>query len=221
MTFEITNDDQDDLLNQIFGNSDSLDEHIPDKINDDISRLINEYDIDPDLRNPLINKLKELYPYTRMSDKDLMNLFKIEKDNDIKYWLSLEKRLETLLRDTFLCKFLNLNIKAATEKLKGVKQFIQDHKNAGRSSTRKIMYPHLGEIWAILKENGSDRTTQIKFIYDFCVVCKFLQFGQRHLEYDPVTKSHLNQLKREDIDVIEKWYDESKPFMTMPIFWGA
>ena len=37
MTFEITNDDQDDLLNQIFGNSDTLDEHIPDKINDDIS----------------------------------------------------------------------------------------------------------------------------------------------------------------------------------------
>ena len=211
-------------MEQSFGIPMPLDEEIPPKISDGIAALLVEYKIKPGLKDALSCKLKELYPYLLLSDEELQHRYSLEKDGDIDHWKQLEKKIQqllALLADSYLCKFMNINIAAAEAKLAGVQQFLTEHKEKGRAGQRKILYPILGEIWALLAENGHDRQQQVEFVYKFCVLSEFRSFGNRHVGMDPVLEEDLRAFRREDIDMVEKWYDASKPFMTLPFLWGA
>ena len=211
-------------MEQYFGIPMPLDEKIPPKVSDGIAALLEEYKIKPDLKDALSYKLKELYPYLLLSDDELQQRYKHEKDGDIDHWKQLEKKIQqllALLADSYLCKFMNINIAAAEAKLAGVQQFLTEHKEKGRAGQRKILYPILGEIWALLAENGHDRQQQVEFVYKFCVLSEFRSFGNRHVGMDPVLEEDLRAFRREDIDMVEEWYDASKLFMTLPFLWGA
>ncbi len=208
-------------LDKLFGLPDPMDGEIPPKISDGIAALLEEYKIKPDLKDALSYKLKELYPYLLLSDDELQQRYKHEKDGDICHWKKLGEDIQQIINNTYLCKVLNINIAAAEEKLAGVQQFLTEHKEKGKSSTRKILHPILGEIWALLAENGYDRQQQVEFVYKFCVLSEFRSFGNRHFGMDPVLEEDLRAFRREDIDMVEKWYDASKPFMTLPCLWGA
>jgi len=201
-----------------------LNEEIPPKVSDGIAALLVEYKIKPGLKDALSCKLKELYPYLLISDEALQHRYSLEKDGDIDHWKQLEKKIQqllALLADSNLCKFMNINIAAAEAKLAGVQQFLTEHKEKGRAGQRKILYPILGEIWALLAENGHDRQQQVEFVYKFCVLSEFRSFGNRHVGMDPVLEEDLRAFRREDIDMVEEWYDASKLFMTLPFLWGA
>jgi len=208
-------------MEQSFGIPMSLDEEIPPKISDGIASLLEEYDIKTQLKDAISYKLIELYPYLLLSDEELQHRYSLEKDGEIGHWKKLEKKIQQLLADSYLCKFMNISIAAAEAKLAGVQQFLTEHKEKGKSSTRKILYPILGEIWALLAENGYDRQQQVEFVYKFCVLSDFRSFGNRQAGMDPVLEEDLRAFRREDIDMVEKWYDASKPFMTLPFLWGA
>jgi len=208
-------------LDKLFGLPDPMDEEIPTKISDGITALLEEYKIKPDLEDVLSYKLKELYPYLLLSDDELQQRYKHEKDGDIGHWKKLGEDIQQIINNPYLCKVLNINIDAAEAKLAGVKQFLTEHKEKGRSSTRKILYPILGEIWALLADNSHDRQQQVEFVYKFCVISEFRSFGNRQAGMNPVLEEDLRALRREDIDMVEKWYDASKPFMTLPFLWGA
>ena len=213
----ITDADLDKLLDL----PDPMNEEIPPKISDGISNLLEEFGIKPDLKDALSYKLKELYPYLLLSDDELQQRYKHEKDGDIGYWKKLGDNIQQIINNTYLCKVLNINIAAAEEKLAGVQQFLTEHKEKDKSSTRKILYPILGEIWALLAENGYDRQQQVEFVYKFCVLSEFRSFGNRQAGMDPVLEEDLRAFRREDIDMVEEWYDASKSFMTLPFLWGA
>ena len=208
-------------LDKLFGLPDPMDGEIPPKISDGIAALLEEYKIKPDLKDALSYKLKELYPYLLLSDDELQQRYKHEKDGDIGYWKKLGDNIQQIINNTYLCKVLNINIAAAEEKLAGVQQFLTEHKEKGRAGQRKILYPILGEIWALLAENGHDRQQQVEFVYKFCVLSEFRSFGNRHVGMDPVLEEDLRAFRREDIDMVEEWYDASKLFMTLPFLWGA
>ena len=211
----------DDEMEQSFDIPMPLDEEIPPKVSDGIAALLEEYEIKPGLKDALSCKLKELYPYLLLSDEELQHRYSLEKDGDIDHWKQLDKEIQQLLTKTYLCKFLNINIATTEEKLAGVQQFLTEHKEKGKSSTRKILYPILGEIWALLAENEHDRQQQVEFVYKFCVLSEFRSFGNRHVGMDPVLEEDLRAFRREDIDMVEEWYDASKLFMTLPFLWGA
>ena len=208
-------------MEQYFGIPIPLNEEIPPKVSDGIAALLEEYKIKPGLKDALSCKLKELYPYLLISDEALQHRYSLEKDGDIDHWKQLDKEIQQLLAKTYLCKFLNINIATTEEKLAGVQQFLTEHKEKGRAGQRKILYPILGEIWALLAENGHDRQQQVEFVYKFCVLSEFRSFGNRHVGMDPVLEEDLRAFRREDIDMVEEWYDASKPFMTLPFLWGA
>ena len=208
-------------MEQSFGIPMSLDEEIPPKISDGIASLLEEYDIKTQLKDAISYKLRELYPYLLLSDEELQHRYSLEKDGEIGHWKKLEKKIQQLLADSYLCKFMNISIAAAEAKLAGVQQFLTEHKEKGKSSTRKILYPILGGIWALLAENEDDRQQQVEFVYKFCVLSEFRSFGNRHVGMEPVLEEDLRAFRREDIDMVEEWYDASKPFMTLPFLWGA
>ena len=198
-----------------------LNEEIPPKLSDAIVALLEEYEIKPGLKDALSCKLKELYPYLLLLDEELQQRYSLEKDGDIDHWKQLDKEIQQLLAKTYLCKFLNINIATTEEKLAGVQQFLTEHKEKGRTGQRKILYPILGEIWALLADNSHDQQQQVEFVYKFCVLSEFRSFGNRQVGMDPVLEEDLRVFKREDIDMLEEWYDASKPFMTLPYLWGA
>ena len=208
-------------IDNLLGISESLDQEIPPKISGAIVVLLEEYEIKPDLKDALSCTLKELYPYLLLSDEELQHRYSLEKDGEIGHWKKLEKKIQQLLADSYLCKFMNISIAAAEAKLAGVQQFLTEHKEKGRAGQRKILYPLLGGIWALLAENGYDRQQQVEFVYKFCVLSEFRSFGNRHVGMDPVLEEDLRAFRREDIDMVEEWYDASKPFMTLPFLWGA
>ena len=208
-------------MEQYFGIPMSLDEEIPPKISDGIASLLEEYDIKTQLKDAISYKLIELYPYLLLSDEELQHRYSLDKDGEVGHWKKLEKKIQQLLADSYLCKFLNINIAAAEAKLAGVQQFLTEHKEKGRAGQRKILYPILGEIWALLAENGHDRQQQVEFVYKFCVLSEFRSFGNRQAGMDPVLEEDLRAFRREDIDMVEEWYDASKLFMTLPFLWGA
>ena len=208
-------------IDSLLGISESLDQEIPPKISDAIVVLLEEYEIKPDLKDVLSCTLKELYPYLLLSDEELQHRYSLEKDGDIGHWKKLSEDIQQIINNTYLCNFLNINIAATEEKLAGVQQFLTEHKEKGRAGQRKILYPLLGGIWALLAENGHDRQQQVEFVYKFCVLSEFRSFGNRQVGMDPVLEEDLRAFRREDIDVVEKWYDASIPFMTLPFPWGA
>ena len=192
-----------------------LNEEIPPKISDAIVALLEEYEIKPGLKDGLSCKLKELYPYLLLSDEELQHRYSLEKDGDIDHWKQLEKEIQKLLAKTYLCKFLNINIAAAEEKLAGVKQFLTEHKEKGRAGQRKILYPILGEIWTLLIKSGYDREHQIEFVYKFCVLAEFRTFGKRHLRMYRPPPDEIARYIAEEKDVVEKWYNSTKPFICL------
>jgi len=208
-------------MEQYFGIPIPLDEEVPPKISDAIAALLKEYKIKPGLKDALSCKLKELYPYLLLSDEELQHRYSLEKDGDIGHWKKLGEDIQQVINNTYLCKVLNINITAAEAKLAGVQQFLTEYKEKGRAGQRKILYPILGEIWALLAENGHDRQQQVEFVYKFCVLSEFRSFGDRQKGMDPVLEEDLRAFRREDIDMVEEWYDASKPFMTLPFLWGA
>ena len=208
-------------MEQSFGIPMSLDEEIPPKISDGIASLLDEYDIKTQLKDAISYKLIELYPYLLLSDEELQHRYSLDKDGEVGHWKKLEKKIQQLLADSYLCKFMNISIAAAEAKLVGVQQFLTEHKEKGIAGQRKILYPILGEIWALLAENGHDRQQQVEFVYKFCVLCEFRSFGNRQAGMDPVLEEDLRAFRRADIDVVEEWHDASKPFMTLPFLWGA
>ena len=193
-----------------------LNEEIPPKLSDAIVALLEEYEIKPGLKDALSYKLKELYPYLLLSDEELQHRYSLEKDGDIDHWKQLDKEIQQLLDKTYLCKFLNINITATEEKLAGVQQFLTEHKEKGRAGQNKILYPILGEIWTLLIKSGYDRKHQIEFVYKFCVLAEFRNFGKRHLRIDRPPPDEIAQCIAEEKDVIEKWYDPAKPFIFLP-----
>jgi len=193
-----------------------LNEEIPPKLSDAIAALLEEYKIKPGLKDALSCKLKELYPYLLLSDEELQHRYSLEKDGDIDHWKQLEKEIQQLLAKTYLCKFLNINIAAAEEKLAGVQQFLTEHKEKGRAGQRKLLYPILGEIWTLLGKSGYERKHQIEFVYKFCVLAKFRNFGKRHLRIDRPPPDEIAKCIAEEKDVVEKWYDPAKPFIFLP-----
>ena len=203
-------------MEQSFGIPMSLDEEIPPKISDGIASLLEEYDIKTQLKDAISYKLIELYPYLLLSDEELQHRYSLEKDGDIDHWKQLDKEIQQLLAKTYLCKFLNINIAAAEEKLAGVQQFLTEHKEKGRAGQNKILYPILGEIWTLLVKSGYDREHQIAFVYKFCVLAKFRNFGKRHLRIDRPPPDEIAKCIAEEKDVVEKWYDPAKPFIFLP-----
>ena len=206
----------DDEMEQSFDIPMPLDEEIPPKVLDGIAALLKEYKIKPGLKDALSCKLKELYPYLLLLNEELQHRYSLEKDGDIDHWKQLEKEIQQLLAKTYLCKFLNINIAAAEEKLAGVQQFLTEHKEKGKSSTRKILYPILGEIWTLLIKSGYDREHQIEFVYKFCVLAEFRTFGKRHLRMYRPPPDEIARYIAEEKDVVEKWYDSAKPFIFLP-----
>ena len=204
-----------------FGIPMPLDEEIPPKVSDGIAALLKEYKIKPGLKDALSCKLKELYPYLLLLDEELQHRYSLEKDGDIDHWKQLDKEIQQLLAKTYLCKFLNINIAAAEAKLAGVQQFLTEHKEKGRAGQRKILYPILGEIWTLLIKSRYDREHQIEFVYKFCVLAKFRNFGKRHLRIDRPPPDEIAKCIAEEKDVIEKWYDPAKPFICLPSDEGA
>jgi len=203
-------------MEQYFGIPIPLDEEVPPKISDAIAALLKEYKIKPGLKDGLSCKLKELYPYLLLSDEELQHRYSLEKDGDIGHWKQLEKEIQKLLAKTYLCKFLNINIAAAEEKLAGVKQFQTEYTEKGRAGQNKILYPILGEIWTLLIKSGYDREHQIEFVYKFCVLAEFRTFGIRHLRIDRPPPDEIAKCIAEEKDVVEKWYDSAKPFIFLP-----
>ena len=200
-------------MEQYFGIPMPLDEEVPPKVSDGIASLHKEYKIKPGLKDALSCKLKELYPYLLLSDEELQHRYSLEKDGDIDHWKQLEKEIQQLLAKTYLCKFLNINIAVAEAKLTGVQQFLTEHKEKGRAGQRKILYPILGEIWTLLGKSGYDREHQIEFVYKFCVLAEFRNFGKRHLRIDRPPPDEIAKCIAEEKDVVEKWYDSAKPFI--------
>ena len=192
-----------------------LDEEIPPKISDGITTLLEEYDIKTKLKDAISYKLIELYPYLLLSDEELQHRYSLEKDGDIDHWKQLDKEIQQLLAKTYLCKFLNINIATTEEKLAGVQQFLTEHKEKGRAGQRKILYPLLGEIWTLLGKSGYDREHQIEFVYKFCVLAEFRNFGKRHLRIDRPPPDEIAKCIAEEKDVVEKWYDPAKPFICL------
>ena len=202
-------------MEQYFGIPIPLNEEIPPKVSDGIAALLEEYKIKPGLKDALSCKLKELYPYLLLSDEELQHRYSLEKDGDIDHWKQLEKEIQQLLAKTYLCKFLNINIATTEEKLAGVQQFLTEHKEKGRAGQRKILYPLLGEIWTLLGKSGYDREHQIEFVYKFCVLAEFRNFGKRHLRIDRPPADEIAKCIAEEKDVVEKWYDPAKPFICL------
>ena len=198
-----------------FGIPMPLNEEIPPKVSDGIAALLVEYMIKPGLKDGLSCKLKELYPYLLLLDEELQHRYSLEKDGDIDHWKQLDKEIQQLLAKTYLCKFLNINIAAAEEKLAGVQQFLTEHKEKGRAGQNKILYPILGEIWTLLVKSGYDREHQIAFVYKFCVLAEFRNFGKRHLRIDRPPPDEIAKCIAEEKDVVEKWYDPAKPFISL------
>ena len=192
-----------------------LNEEIPPKVSDGIAALLEEYKIKPGLKDALSCKLKEFYPYLLLTDVELQDRYSLEKDGDIDHWKQLDKEIQQLLAKTYLCKFLNINIATTEEKLAGVQQFLTEHKEKGRAGQRKILYPILGEIWTLLIKSGYDREHQIEFVYKFCVLAEFRNFGKRHLRIDRPPPDEIAKCMAEEKDVIEKWYDPAKPFISL------
>ena len=193
-----------------------LDEEIPPKVSDGIAALLVEYMIKPGLKDGLSCKLKELYPYLLLSDEELQHRYSLEKDGDIDHWKQLDKEIQQLLAKTYLCKFLNINIATTEEKLAGVKQFLTEYTEKGRAGQNKILYPILGEIWTLLIKSGYDREHQIEFVYKFCVLAEFRNFGKRHLRMYRPPPDEIAKCIAEEKDVVEKWYDSAKPFIFLP-----
>ena len=202
-------------MEQYFGIPIPLNEEIPPKISDAIVALLEEYEIKPGLKDALSCKLKELYPYLLLSDEELQHRYSLEKDGDIDHWKQLDEEIQQLLDKTYLCKFLNINITATEEKLAGVQQFLTEHKEKGRAGQNKILYPILGEIWTLLGKSGYEREHQIEFVYKFCVLAEFRNFGKRHLRIDRPPPDEIAKCMAEEKDVIEKWYDPAKPFISL------
>ena len=205
----------DDEIEQSFDIPMPLDEEIPPKVSDGIAALLEEYKIKPGLKDALSCKLKELYPYLLLSDEELQHRYSLEKDGDIDHWKKLDKEIQQLLAKTYLCKFLNINIAATEAKLAGVQQFLTEYKEKGRAGQRKILYPILGEIWTLLVNSGYDREHQIEFVYKFCVITEFRNFGKRHLRMDSPPPDEIAKCIAEEKDVVEKWYDPAKPFICL------
>ena len=67
-------------LDKLFGLPDPMDGEIPPKISDGIAALLEEYKIKPHQKDALSYKLKELYPYLLLSDDELQQRYKHEKD---------------------------------------------------------------------------------------------------------------------------------------------
>ena len=202
-------------MEQYFGIPIPLNEEIPPKVLDGIAALLEEYEIKPGLKDALSCKLKELYPYLLLSDEELQHRYSLEKDGDIDHWKQLEKEIQKLLTKTYLCKFLNINIAAAEEKLAGVKQFLNEYTEKGRAGQNKILYPILGEIWTLLGKSDHEREHQIEFVYKFCVLAEFRNFGKRHLRMYRPPPDEIARYIAEEKDVVEKWYDPAKPFICL------
>ena len=175
-------------MEQSFGIPMSLDEEIPPKISDGIASLLDEYDIKTQLKDAISYKLIELYPYLLLSDEELQHRYSLEKDGDIDHWKQLDKEIQ---------------------------QFLTEHKEKGRAGQRKILYPLLGEIWTLLGKSGYDREHQIEFVYKFCVLAEFRNFGKRHLRIDRPPADEIAKCIAEEKDVVEKWYDPAKPFICL------
>ena len=208
-------------MEQYFGIPMPLDEEVPPEISDGIAALLKEYKIKPGLKDALSCKLKEFYPYLLLTDVELQDRYSLEKDGDIGHWKQLEKEIQKLLAKTYLCKFLNINIATTEKKLAGVQQFLTEHKEKGRAGQRKILYPILGEIWTLLIKSGYDREHQIEFVYKFCVLAEFRTFGKRHLRMYRPPPDEIARYIAEEKDVVEKWYNSTKPFICLSPEEGA
>ena len=192
-----------------------LNEEVPPKISDGIAALLKEYKIKPGLKDALSCKLKEFYPYLLLTDVELQDRYSLEKDSDIGHWKKLGKDIQQVINNTYLCKVLNINITAAEAKLTGVQQFLTEYEEKGRAGQNKILYPILGEIWTLLIKSGYERKHQIEFVYKFCVLAEFRNFGKRHLRIDRPPADEIAKCIAEEKDVVEKWYDPAKPFICL------
>ena len=202
-------------IDNLLGISESLDQEIPPKISDGIASLLDEYDIKTQLKDAISYKLIELYPYLLISDEELQHRYSLEKDGDIGHWKKLSEDIQQIINNTYLCNFLNINIAATEEKLAGVQQFLTEHKEKGRAGQRKILYPILGEIWTLLIKSRHDREHQIEFVYKFCVLAEFRNFGKRHLRMYRPPADEIAKCIAEEKDVVEKWYNSTKPFICL------
>ena len=152
-----------------------------------------------------------------MNDRARKILFSQEKALKTVPYNLYDKGIKDLLNQVPLCEFLDLDIDHIKSKHKEVKAQLKLVKDMGKTTDRKILYPIQGGIWSILSKIGLNHADQIKFIHKFCIIAQFWNFGERQfLNMDRPPPDEIAKSKRGEIDVIEKWYEKSKPFMSSP-----
>tara|TARA_Y100001970_G_C14165217_1_gene820893 strand:- start:724 stop:1371 length:648 start_codon:yes stop_codon:yes gene_type:complete len=189
---------------------------IDEKIKSEILNLINNATSNDKARSQLLNGLHELYAYLiNMNDRARKILFSQEKALKTVPYNLYDKGIKDLLNQVPLCEFLDLDIDHIKSKHKEVKAQLKLVKDMGKTTDRKILYSIFGQIWSILSEIDYKKPEQIKFIHKFCVIAKFWNFGKRQfLNMDRPPPDEISISKRKEIDVIEKWYEKSKPYMS-------
>jgi len=194
----------------------ALSKKIDAKIKSEIFDLISNATSNDKAKSQLVNGLHELYAYLiNMNDRERKILFSQEKTLRTVPYNLYDEGIKDLLNQVPLCEFLDFDIDHIKSKHEEVKAQLKLVKDMGKTTDRKILYPIFGEIWSILSEIGHKKPEQIKFIHKFCVIAKFWNFGKRQfLNMDRPPPDEISISKRKEIDVIEKWYEKSKPYMS-------
>ena len=194
----------------------TLSKDIDEKIKSEILDLITKSTSIDKAKSQLFDGLCELYAYLKfLDDSERKILFSQEKvENTLPYDL-YDKGIKYLLNRKPLCEFLDLDIDHIKSMHEEVKAQLTMVKDMGKTTNRKIFYPILGGIWSILSKIGLNHADQIKFIHKFCIIAQFWNFGERQfLNMDRPPPDEIAKSKRGEIDVIEKWYEKSKPYMS-------
>ncbi|MBC8255967.1 MAG: hypothetical protein H8E85_01495 [Candidatus Marinimicrobia bacterium] len=203
-------------LSQIFSDSPEFKyerREIEDSILEKITSVLKDYHLDEDVRNKIEYLSSNLYPYTKLDDVERKNL---SKTNFLEYRTrieNIETRLKSLLGNPDLYRHLKIDRDFISKKLNAIIRF-QNIDKKHRAGTMEPLEIPLNVLFNSLKYDvGMKKHTIINYVYELCVSFEFGNFGRRSDDSDIQTLSdkekrkQLNADKREDIDVVEKWYD--------------
>ena len=181
-----------------------------DSINNKISSIIDQYDIEPDKAKILLTYSAELAQYLMMSKDELLGLSKKEVQNRKFKFKKIIEGFEYLKSNVNFAEFLRFSKEDVDRKLTGINTYNSKLKET-RAGKIKPFYRELNQVFNYLRfQVEMPLKVQIDYVHALCVAFEYEDFGKKHLELEHHDSTDLNAFKREEKDIIEKWQKDSE-----------